>query len=63
MPRGTERLRITPTPFHDDALIDTLRDALLETWEALGIPFNEADQPQQAKSDRVVSLLVPKSGG
>ncbi|WP_113156151.1 5-aminolevulinate synthase [Nitratireductor sp. OM-1] len=63
VPRGTERLRITPTPFHDDALIDTLRDALLETWEALGIPFNEADQPQQAKSDRVVSLLVPKSGG
>ncbi|MAS11995.1 MAG: 5-aminolevulinate synthase [Nitratireductor sp.] len=63
VPRGTERLRITPTPFHDDGLIETLRDALLETWEALGIPFKEADQPLQAKSERVVSLLVPKSGG
>ncbi|WP_048648307.1 5-aminolevulinate synthase [Nitratireductor soli] len=63
VPRGTERLRITPTPFHDDALIAVLKDALLETWSALGIPFTEAGHPAQAKSDRVVSLLVPKSGG
>ena len=63
VPRGTERLRITPTPFHDDALIAALKDALLETWSALGIPFIEDDQPAQARSDRVVSLLVPKSGG
>ena len=26
VPRGTERLRITATPFHDDALIDELAD-------------------------------------
>ena len=39
VPRGTERLRITPTPFHDDALIAELRDALVETWDALGIPY------------------------
>ena len=39
VPRGTERLRITPTPFHDDALIDTLADALVETWTALGLPL------------------------
>src|SRR5690606_6203129 len=30
VPRGTERLRITPTPFHSDELIDTLREALVE---------------------------------
>ena len=37
--RGTERLRITPTPYHDDRLIDELVAALTETWRALGLPF------------------------
>ncbi len=38
MPRGTERLRITPTPYHDDAMIAALTTALLETWDALSLP-------------------------
>ena len=63
VPRGTERLRITPTPFHDDALIDRLQDALVETWDALGIPYGAAGRPAVAKSDRIIPLLVPKSGG
>ncbi|WP_173935004.1 5-aminolevulinate synthase [Chelativorans sp. Marseille-P2723] len=63
VPRGTERLRITPTPFHSDALIDALRDALLETWDALGIPFGEAEQPAAARSERIIPLVVSKSGG
>jgi hypothetical protein len=28
VPRGTERLRITATPYHDDVLIDQLAEAL-----------------------------------
>ncbi|TVR08390.1 MAG: 5-aminolevulinate synthase [Salinarimonadaceae bacterium] len=39
VPRGTERLRITPTPLHDEARIAALRDALVETWGALDLPF------------------------
>ncbi|RWG79576.1 MAG: aminotransferase class I/II-fold pyridoxal phosphate-dependent enzyme, partial [Mesorhizobium sp.] len=63
VPRGTERLRITPTPFHSDALIAELQDAMVETWDALGIPYATSGRPAVAKSDRIIPLLVPKSGG
>jgi 5-aminolevulinate synthase len=35
--RGSERLRITPSPFHDDGLIDALAEALVDVWEQLGL--------------------------
>ena len=37
VPKGSERLRITPSPFHDDALISQLVDALVEVWDTLGL--------------------------
>ena len=36
--RGTERLRITPTPFHDDGHIAHLTEALLSVWTELDLP-------------------------
>jgi 5-aminolevulinate synthase len=38
VPRGSERLRITPSPLHDDCLIDELVQALVEVWTALDLP-------------------------
>jgi len=35
VPKGTERLRITPTPLHDDQLMDQLTAALGAVWKRL----------------------------
>jgi 5-aminolevulinate synthase len=42
VPRGLERLRITPSPYHDDGLIDRLAEALVSVWEHLGLPLKRA---------------------
>jgi len=37
VPKGTERLRFSPTPLHDDDAMDRLIDALTAVWGRLGL--------------------------
>src|SRR5271165_2148518 len=54
VPRGLERLRITPSPHHSDELIDRLASALVRVWDQLKLPFREG---VCGESDAM--LLVP----
>nr|VZI40976.1 unnamed protein product [Spirometra erinaceieuropaei] len=39
VPKGSERLRIAPSPFHTDELTDKLIDALVSVWRENGLPL------------------------
>lgn len=62
VPKGTERLRITPTPYHDNELIDSLVAALIDVWERVGLAFKErARTPQWHRAD-VTMCPLQKAG-
>jgi 5-aminolevulinate synthase len=42
VPKGTERLRITPSPNHNNALIDALAAAMVDVWQQLDMPLSRA---------------------
>ena len=42
VPIGKERLRITPTPRHNEAHVSSLVEALVDVWKTLGLPFSPA---------------------
>jgi len=54
VPRGTERLRIIPTPAHTDQMIRDLSIALVESFELLGIKFPLT----QASKDSLLNLIA-----
>ena len=39
VPKGTERLRITASPLHNDDMIDGLAKAMVEVWRTLELDF------------------------
>ena len=53
VPKGSERLRITPTPYHADAVIDALAEALVDVWERLELPRSDVAYPNGCASNRL----------
>jgi 5-aminolevulinate synthase len=55
VPRGTERLRITPTPAHDGALIGQLAIAMRSVWQELGLALGNDVQPIEQRTETIAS--------
>lgn len=47
VPKGQERLRITPSPFHSEEMMDHLTDSLLHVWKRQDIPFKKTIVEEQ----------------
>jgi 5-aminolevulinate synthase len=45
VPRGHERLRITPSPHHSDELMDHLAVGLTDVWDQLNLPRHDRTAP------------------
>ena len=60
--KGTERLRITPSPYHDDGLIDQLAEALLQVWERLGLPLQREIAGGRIASTAASAATIPDPG-
>jgi len=58
VPRGSERLRITPTPLHSRSDIRHLIAALSETWERLGLSRRTA----KTTNKKALAQLCPVAG-
>jgi 5-aminolevulinate synthase len=53
--RGTERLRITPTPAHDVQLIRQLADAMVSVWQELDLALGRDCQPGGLRAQTVAA--------
>jgi 5-aminolevulinate synthase len=58
VPRGTERLRITPTPKHTSAAIRQLAHALQEVWLRLRLPMAATGGLRQNWRETTTGLVV-----
>jgi 5-aminolevulinate synthase len=53
--RGTERLRITPTPAHDVWLVQQLADAMVSVWQELDLPLGRDHQPGEQRTQTIAA--------
>jgi len=58
VPRGTERLRITPGPFHSARLIAKLASAMLETWLQLDLPLGVVPEHRHPRPQTAASIPI-----
>jgi len=63
VPKGTERLRITPTPLHTDEMIIELRHALVSVWASLEIPRERPQARVTANKLTSGDLTLTNVGG
>ena len=65
--KGTERLRVTPTPSHREAQVAELVEALVDVWKTLGLRFEEAEviplsaAPPRARDRHCVSAEMKRA--
>jgi 5-aminolevulinate synthase len=58
---GTERLRITPTPKHTEALVSELVESLVDVWKEIGLPFVESKVfPVRREPEPGVECVYPE---
>ncbi|MCD7059095.1 5-aminolevulinate synthase [Pelagibacterium xiamenense] len=63
VPKGTERLRITPTPYHSDDMVAELCDALIAVWQTLDLP-RDFDMSRLMETKLIAGdLTLPTVGG
>jgi 5-aminolevulinate synthase len=63
VPKGTERLRITPTPLHTDEMVIELRHALVSVWATLEIPRERPAPSLTASKLNSGDLTLTSAGG
>jgi 5-aminolevulinate synthase len=60
VPRGTERLRFTPTPLHTDEMMGHLTKSLCTVWQQLGISYTHPLLLQHSTNAKHATKNKPK---